>query len=56
MGFKIGKLNPKYKDGRASDKSCLDCGKLISYRNKRCQSCENKNRGKVEAWWTGNLL
>lgn len=35
-----GKNNPRYKDGRCvKTKMCLDCGKKIGYRAKRCGSC-----------------
>jgi len=51
MPFKKGKLNPKYKDGRAKEKLCPDCKKkYIDYRNNRCQSCENKRRFKGKTW------
>jgi hypothetical protein len=39
-GFKRGKLNPRYKDGRSKKVHFCKCGKQTSdYRNKLCSSC-----------------
>ena len=43
---KIGaKINPNYKNGISRKKHfCIDCGKEINYRNKRCYKCHKKSR------------
>lgn len=52
MGFKKGKNNPKYKDGRTlKTYYCTNCKKEISdYRYKRCASCENIRRFKGKTY------
>lgn len=51
MPFQKGKLNPKFKDGRAKLKLCPICKeKKIDYRNNNCQSCENKKRFKNKTY------
>jgi len=46
--FKNPKNHPMYKDGRTLKKYyCLDCGKKVSYKSKRCQSCNCKNKFKL---------
>jgi len=37
-----GKNHPNYKHGLTHNNKCIDCGITISYRSKRCYSCESK--------------
>lgn len=46
-----GKLNPNYRHGRyCSDNNCIDCGKVIDPRSRRCPKCrqiaQNSFKGK----------
>lgn len=44
MKSKAGKHNPNYKDGSASHKVCIDCGKPVSKVSQRCKSCAQKGK------------
>jgi hypothetical protein len=37
-----GKNNPNYKDGKSYNNKCIDCGRKICYRAKRCVYCRQK--------------
>lgn len=42
--IKKGKNHPRWKGGICSPKNCIDCGKKIDWRAKRCSDCDYKVR------------
>lgn len=48
-----GKNSPLFIHGRKGE--CIDCNKEISYKAKRCKSCENIHRGQLDIYKNINL-
>ena len=50
-GFKVGYQNPNWHGGKPN---CIDCGKNLWWRSKRCQSCARKNE--LSGMWVGDKV